>query len=35
MSPFVFKSEFGSVLHNPHCLLDYVPKCVLVGKLGH
>jgi len=34
MSHFIFKSEFESVLLSPCCLLDYVPKCLLVGKLG-
>ena len=35
MSHFVFKSEFESVLLSPCCLLDYVPKSLLVGKLGY
>jgi len=35
MSHFVFKGEFESALLNPCCLLDYVPKCLLVGKFGH
>jgi len=35
MSYFVFKSEFESILLNLHCLLDYVSKCLLVGKFSH
>jgi len=35
MSHFIVQSEFENVLLNPCCLLDYVPKCLLVGKLGH
>jgi len=35
MSHFVFKSKFESILLNPCCLLNFVPKCLLVGKLGY
>ena len=35
MSHCIFKSVFESILLNPCCLLDYVPKCLLVGKFGH
>jgi len=32
MGHFVFKIEFENVLLNPSCLLDYVPKCLLVSN---
>jgi len=34
MSHCVFKSVFEGVLLNSCCLLDYVPKCLLVGRFG-
>jgi len=35
MSHFVVQSEFEDISLNPFCLLDFVPKCLLVGKLSH